>query len=207
MAVLQLKALGIDNIVRFEFPSAPPSKNLIASMELLYALGALDDKGQLTRPLGNIPSSASSQSCIEESNNVLDQKGSWKKLSKFHELFHWFIIFLPRVKIPINVWLSCVKRPGLGSATSDTEFWFNNDFTTEDSIFDWVSPNHNIRNIFFQENKCRSCRSIRRFPRCYFQAENSAAREKSQLLWPCCKSKMCSLTLQVGKFSVWKKES
>ena len=52
MAVLQLKALGIDNIVRFEFPSAPPSKNLIASMELLYALGALDDKGHLTRPLG-----------------------------------------------------------------------------------------------------------------------------------------------------------
>merc|ERR1712012_1388328 len=52
MAVLQLKALGIDNIVRFEFPSAPPSKNLIASMELLYALGALDDKGRLTTPLG-----------------------------------------------------------------------------------------------------------------------------------------------------------
>lgn len=51
-AVLQLKALGIDNIVRFEFPSAPPSKNLVASLELLYALGAIDDSGQLTRPLG-----------------------------------------------------------------------------------------------------------------------------------------------------------
>ena len=53
LAVLQLKALGIDNIVRFEFPSAPPSKNLIACMELLYALGALDDKGNLTKPLGD----------------------------------------------------------------------------------------------------------------------------------------------------------
>lgn len=52
MAVLQLKALGIDNVVRFEFPSAPPSKNLIACMELLYALGALDDQGSLTKPLG-----------------------------------------------------------------------------------------------------------------------------------------------------------
>jgi ATP-dependent RNA helicase DDX35 len=52
MAVLQLKALGIDNIVQFEFPSAPPSKNLIASLELLYALGAVDDSGRLTRPLG-----------------------------------------------------------------------------------------------------------------------------------------------------------
>ena len=51
-SVLQLKALGIDNVVRFEFPSAPPSKNLISCLELLYALGAIDDNGQLTRPLG-----------------------------------------------------------------------------------------------------------------------------------------------------------
>lgn len=52
LPVLQLKALGIENIVRFEFPSAPPAKNLIASMELLYALGAIDDRGLLTVPLG-----------------------------------------------------------------------------------------------------------------------------------------------------------
>jgi len=52
LAILQLKALGIDNIVRFEFPSAPPSRNLICGMELLYALGAIDDKGDLTKPVG-----------------------------------------------------------------------------------------------------------------------------------------------------------
>ena len=51
-SVLMLKALGIDNLVRFEFPSSPPSKNLIASLEVLYALGALDDAGKLTKPLG-----------------------------------------------------------------------------------------------------------------------------------------------------------
>jgi ATP-dependent RNA helicase DDX35 len=51
-AVLQLKALGIDNVVKFEFPSAPPSKNLISCLELLYALGAIDDAGNLTSPLG-----------------------------------------------------------------------------------------------------------------------------------------------------------
>jgi ATP-dependent RNA helicase DDX35 len=44
--------LGIDNLVRFEFPSAPPARNLIAALELLYALGAVDDNGDLTRPLG-----------------------------------------------------------------------------------------------------------------------------------------------------------
>ncbi|OXA52772.1 putative ATP-dependent RNA helicase DHX35 [Folsomia candida] len=50
--VLQLKALGIDNIVRFNFPSPPPAKNLICAVELLYALGALDSRGNLTSPLG-----------------------------------------------------------------------------------------------------------------------------------------------------------
>jgi len=52
LAVLQLKALGIDNIVQFDFPSAPPSRNLISAIELLYALGAIDDSGSLTKPVG-----------------------------------------------------------------------------------------------------------------------------------------------------------
>lgn len=52
LTVLQLKALGIDNIVRFNFPSPPPAKNLITAVELLYALGALDARGNLTSPLG-----------------------------------------------------------------------------------------------------------------------------------------------------------
>jgi len=51
-AVLQLKALGIDNILRFNFPSPPPAKNLLSAIELLYALEALDAKGNLTDPLG-----------------------------------------------------------------------------------------------------------------------------------------------------------
>lgn len=50
--VLQLKALGIDNICKFEFLSSPPSNNLIDSLELLYALGALDHNSKLTTPLG-----------------------------------------------------------------------------------------------------------------------------------------------------------
>lgn len=37
--VLHLKALGIDNILRFNFPSPPPAKNLLAALETLYALG------------------------------------------------------------------------------------------------------------------------------------------------------------------------
>lgn len=51
-AVIQLKALGIDNVLRFSFPSPPPAENLMLALELLNAVGAIDDAGQLTNPLG-----------------------------------------------------------------------------------------------------------------------------------------------------------
>ena len=50
--VLQLKALGIDNIVRFDFLTPPPAELIIRALELLYSLGALDDYAKLTKPLG-----------------------------------------------------------------------------------------------------------------------------------------------------------
>lgn len=51
-AVLQLKALGINNILKFKFPSPPPLDNLKSALEILYALGAIDINGELTKPLG-----------------------------------------------------------------------------------------------------------------------------------------------------------
>ena len=42
-SVLQLKSLGIDNILNFNFLSPPPAEAMIRALELLYALGALDD--------------------------------------------------------------------------------------------------------------------------------------------------------------------
>ncbi|KAL1886413.1 hypothetical protein Plec18167_000343 [Paecilomyces lecythidis] len=50
--ILQLKALGIDNIVRFDFLSPPPAELVIRALELLYSLGAVDDYAKLTKPLG-----------------------------------------------------------------------------------------------------------------------------------------------------------
>ncbi|KAG6011876.1 hypothetical protein E4U54_007861 [Claviceps lovelessii] len=50
--VLQLKALGIDNVVRFDYLSPPPSELMSKALELLYSLGALDDYAKLTKPLG-----------------------------------------------------------------------------------------------------------------------------------------------------------
>lgn len=51
-ALLQLKALGIDNVLRFSFPAPPPASNLLAALELLHALGTISNDGVLTQPLG-----------------------------------------------------------------------------------------------------------------------------------------------------------
>jgi ATP-dependent RNA helicase DDX35 len=50
--ILQLKALGIDNVVRFDYLTPPPAELMIKATELLYSLGALDEYAKLTRPLG-----------------------------------------------------------------------------------------------------------------------------------------------------------
>lgn len=36
----------------FDYLTAPPSEMMVRSLEFLFSLGALDDYGRLTRPLG-----------------------------------------------------------------------------------------------------------------------------------------------------------
>lgn len=50
--ILQLKALGVDNVLRFQYITPPPAELMIKAIELLYSLGALDDYAKLTKPLG-----------------------------------------------------------------------------------------------------------------------------------------------------------
>ena len=50
--VLQLKALGVENVLRFDYLSPPPPQLLARALESLYALGALDGSGALTFPHG-----------------------------------------------------------------------------------------------------------------------------------------------------------
>ena len=47
--VLTLKALGINDLLHFDFMDPPPVQTMLAAMETLYNLGALDDDGFLTR--------------------------------------------------------------------------------------------------------------------------------------------------------------
>eukprot|EP00873_Tetraselmis_striata_P001670 jgi/Tetstr1/421934/TSEL_012833.t1 len=50
--MLQLKTLGIDNLHKFEWLSPPPAEAMIRALELLHALGALDDDAKLSFPMG-----------------------------------------------------------------------------------------------------------------------------------------------------------
>ncbi|KAK9767329.1 hypothetical protein K7432_002950 [Basidiobolus ranarum] len=50
--ILQLKALGIENVLRFNYMTPPPAELMIRALELLYSLKAVDDYGRLTIPLG-----------------------------------------------------------------------------------------------------------------------------------------------------------
>jgi len=49
MVVLLLKSLGINDLIGFEFLDPPPGETLMRALELLYALGALNDRGELTK--------------------------------------------------------------------------------------------------------------------------------------------------------------
>lgn len=44
-----LKSLGINDLMNFDFMDPPPSETLMRALEQLYALGSLNDKGELTK--------------------------------------------------------------------------------------------------------------------------------------------------------------
>lgn len=87
--ILQLKALGIDDIVRFDFLTAPPAELMIRGFELLYSLGAIDDYAKLSRPLGlhmaelavdpkmaKVLLSAASFGCLDEMLSIAAMTGA-----------------------------------------------------------------------------------------------------------------------------------
>ncbi|XP_077227318.1 RNA helicase family protein [Tasmannia lanceolata] len=50
--VIQLKALGIDNILGFDWPASPAPEAMVRALEVLYSLGILDADAKLTSPTG-----------------------------------------------------------------------------------------------------------------------------------------------------------
>uniref|UniRef100_A0A0D6QVP3 RNA helicase n=1 Tax=Araucaria cunninghamii TaxID=56994 RepID=A0A0D6QVP3_ARACU len=50
--VIQLKALGIDDVIGFDFMDIPSKTAIVKSLEHLYVVGALTDEGKLSDPVG-----------------------------------------------------------------------------------------------------------------------------------------------------------
>lgn len=85
--VLLLKSLGINDLMEFDFMDAPPAETLIRALENLYALGALNDKGALTklgRQMAEFPTdpmlarsilAADKHGCVEEVLSIIAMLG------------------------------------------------------------------------------------------------------------------------------------
>ena len=55
---MTLKALGIHDLLHFDYLDPPPTQTLVLALEQLYALGALNHKGELTslgRKMAELP--------------------------------------------------------------------------------------------------------------------------------------------------------
>ena len=62
-----LKSIGIPDILHFDWLDAPPVESLMRAMEHLYALGALNDEGELTktgRRMAEFPCDPTMSKCI-----------------------------------------------------------------------------------------------------------------------------------------------
>lgn len=66
------QAMGINDLLSFDFMDAPPMETLITAMEQLYTLGALDDEGLLTRLGRRVRKREESMqiSSLKPSNNI-----------------------------------------------------------------------------------------------------------------------------------------
>lgn len=85
--VLLLKSLGINELIEFDFMDPPPAETLIRALEQLYALGALNDRGELTkigRQMAEFPTdpmlaksilSADKNGCVEEVLSIIAMLG------------------------------------------------------------------------------------------------------------------------------------
>jgi len=86
--VLSLKAMGINDLLSFDFMDAPPMQTLISAMEQLHGLSALDDEGLLTR-LGRRVFAASSLSLVYTVSLKLSLSAIiLSNLNRFSKFFH-----------------------------------------------------------------------------------------------------------------------
>lgn len=94
MVVLLLKSLGINDLIGFEFMDPPPGETLMRALELLYALGALNDRGELTklgRRMAEFPVDPMlSKAIIESENYSCTDEVRWPAGASSGACLHFF---------------------------------------------------------------------------------------------------------------------
>ncbi|KAF3924224.1 hypothetical protein ABW21_db0202939 [Orbilia brochopaga] len=119
--ILQLKSLGVDNILRFDYPSPPPAEAVAEAMDRLASMKILDDHAQLTKPFGEqlaqlplqplhgiLLLESSRQGCFEQ---VISLIAMWLTKGEFfdHEKSQPFIVQEGDALTSINIYESFVK--------------------------------------------------------------------------------------------------
>ena len=140
--VLTLKSLGINQLLEFPFLDAPHPDTLMRALELLYALGALRDDGELTklgRQMAEIPLdpkasksiiAAGKLGCVEEVLSILAM------LQEGPSLF-----YRPKQQaMEADARHAHFSRGGVGDHIALLNIW--NEFVESDFSFAWARENY-----------------------------------------------------------------
>ncbi|KAJ6264297.1 hypothetical protein Dda_0442 [Drechslerella dactyloides] len=120
-SILQLKSLGVDNILRFDYPNPPAAESVAEAMDRLASMNIIDDHARLTKPLGEqlallplhphhgmLLLKSSEQGCFEQ---VISLIAMWLTKGEFfdHEKGQPFIVQEGDALTSINIYESYVK--------------------------------------------------------------------------------------------------
>lgn len=152
--VLMLMSLGINNVFQFDFMDPPPTDVLSKAMELLYALGALNDKAELTkigRQMAEFPTdpmvakvilASSKFNCVDEILSIVSMLGESSAL-----------FFRPKEKkLYADRAREAFTRPG-GDHLTLLEIW--NQWVETDYSYQWAQEN------FLQHKSLTRARNVR----------------------------------------------
>ncbi|KAK9369200.1 Pre-mRNA-splicing factor ATP-dependent RNA helicase-like protein cdc28 [Lipomyces kononenkoae] len=138
--VLVLMSLGINDLLNFDFMDPPPTETLVRSLEHLYALGALNDRGELTklgRQMAEFPAdpmfskaiiASDMYGCVEEVLSIIAMLGEASSL-----------FYRPKEKkLHADKARDAFTRPG-GDHLSLLEIW--NEWVETDFSQVWAAEN------------------------------------------------------------------
>lgn len=138
--VLLLMSLGINDVLNFDFLDPPPNDSLIKALELLYALGALNDRGELTkvgRQMAEFPTDPMLAKAILASDKYKCVEEVLSIVSMLEESSAMF--FRPKdKKLYADKAREAFTRPG-GDHLTLLEIW--NQWVETDFSYQWAQEN------------------------------------------------------------------